>query len=178
MTWMRAKQDYDRDMPAERAEPTKAVAPSRAPQTERGSNVNIGPSIHVQGTLSGKEDLTIDGKVEGKICLKGHVLTIGANGLIQADLAAKTVIIHGKVSGNVSAKDKVEVAATGSVQGDINAPRVSIIDGAQFRGKIDMERGAGQSAAKEAAVKATAIPAVQQPSQRADGRHHPDRRGP
>ena len=86
MTWMRAKQDYDRDMPAERAEPTTAVAPSRAPQTERGSNVNIGPSIQVKGTLSGQEDLIIDGKVEGKICLKGHVLGDIVNSQLQKHL--------------------------------------------------------------------------------------------
>jgi cytoskeletal protein CcmA (bactofilin family) len=105
-------------------------------------NANIGQSVTIKGTLVGKEDLTIDGKVEGKIELEGHMLTIGEHGVIQADLQAKNIVIHGRVEGNASADDKVEISATGSVQGDVRAPRVAILDGATFKGGIDMEVGA------------------------------------
>ncbi|HXV76377.1 MAG TPA: polymer-forming cytoskeletal protein, partial [Candidatus Polarisedimenticolaceae bacterium] len=95
--------------------------------------------VHIKGTLSGREDLTVDGRVEGKITLKEHVLTIGANGQIDAELQAKAVIVHGKVTGNITADNKVEIANSGTVMGDIRAPRVSISDGAMFKGSIDMD---------------------------------------
>ena len=100
--------------------------------------VNIGQSVQIKGELSGNEDLTIEGMVEGKIMLKDHNLTIGANGRITAEVHAKTVVVVGQVSGNITADDKVEIAPSGSVEGDIRAPRVSISDGARFKGSIDM----------------------------------------
>ncbi|HUC44042.1 MAG TPA: polymer-forming cytoskeletal protein [Candidatus Sulfotelmatobacter sp.] len=102
--------------------------------------VNIGQSIHIKGELTGNEDLTIEGKVEGKVLLKDHNLTIGANGKITAEIQAKTVMVVGEVVGNITADDKVEVAATGSLRGDIVAPRVVLADGAKFKGSIDMDR--------------------------------------
>lgn len=102
--------------------------------------VNIGQSIHIKGELTGNEDLTIEGKVEGKVLLKDHNLTIGANGKITAEIQAKTVMVVGEVVGNITADDKVEVAATGSLRGDIVAPRVVLADGAKFKGAIDMDR--------------------------------------
>jgi cytoskeletal protein CcmA (bactofilin family) len=102
--------------------------------------VNIGQSIHIKGELTGNEDLTIEGKVEGKVFLKDHNLTIGANGKITAEIQAKTVMVVGEVVGNITADDKVEVAATGSTRGDIVAPRVVLADGAKFKGSIDMDR--------------------------------------
>lgn len=102
--------------------------------------VNIGQSIHIKGELSGNEDLTIEGKVEGKILLKDHHLTIGANGKITAEIQAKTVMVLGEVTGNITADDKVEVATSGTMRGDIVAPRVVLADGAKFKGAIDMDR--------------------------------------
>ena len=102
--------------------------------------VNIGQSIQIKGELTGNEDLTIEGKVDGKVFLKDHNLTIGANGKIAAEIHAKTVLVIGEVIGNVTADDKVEVAATGSMRGDILAPRVVLADGARFKGSIDMDR--------------------------------------
>jgi cytoskeletal protein CcmA (bactofilin family) len=104
-------------------------------------SANIGQSVHIKGTLVGKEDLTIDGKVEGEIRLEEHQLTIGQHGDIQAEVQAKDIVIHGQLDGNVSADDKVEISASGSVQGDIRARRVAIVDGATFKGSIDMEFG-------------------------------------
>ncbi len=105
--------------------------------------VNIGQSIQIKGELSGNEDLTVEGKVEGKIVLKDHNLTIGANGRITAEIQAKTVMVVGEVVGNITADDKVEIAATGSMKGDIVAPRVALADGARFKGSIDMDRKPG-----------------------------------
>lgn len=110
--------------------------------------VNIGQSVQIKGELNGNEDLTIDGMVDGKITVKDHNLTIGANGRITAEVHGKTVVVTGQVIGNITADDKVEIAPTGSVQGDIRAPRVAIADGARFKGSIDMEGGASGSLGK------------------------------
>ena len=104
--------------------------------------MNIGASIQIKGELQGDEDLTIDGKVEGKIDLRDHNLTIGPNGKIKADLFAKTIVIAGEVTGNASAAERVEIAPTGRLLGDIASPRITIADGAHFRGSVDMERSA------------------------------------
>jgi len=106
--------------------------------------VNIGQSIQIKGELTGNEDLTIEGKVDGKIVLKDHNLTIGANGRITAEVHAKTVLVVGEVTGNITADDKVEIAPTGSMKGDIIAPRVVLADGSRFKGSIDMDRKGAQ----------------------------------
>src|SRR5512132_996798 len=128
------------------APPAAEAAPGRtASEPHRGqerSAVNIGKSVVIKGELNGSEDLTIEGQVEGKIELRDHVLTIGPNGRIKAQVFSKAVVVLGKVSGNVSASEKVDIRETGSVEGDIVAPRVAIADGAYFRGSIDMQRSA------------------------------------
>ena len=95
----------------------------------------IGQSVQINGELTGQEDLIIDGKIDGKIVLKDHQLTIGANGHINAEVRA-----NGQVSGNIIADDKVEITPSGSVIGDITAPRVALADGSSFKGSIDMGR--------------------------------------
>jgi cytoskeletal protein CcmA (bactofilin family) len=95
--------------------------------------------------LSGSEDLTIEGHVEGKIELRQNVLTIGANGRIKAQVFAKSVVIFGEVTGNVTASEKVDIRDNGSVDGDIAAPRVAIAEGAHFRGSIDMQRSSSST---------------------------------
>ena len=102
--------------------------------------VNIGKSVVIKGELSGSEDLTIEGHVEGKIDLKGNVLTIGPNGKIKAEVFAKAVVVLGEVTGNVTASEKVDIRDNGSVDGDIASPRVAIAEGAHFRGSVDMQR--------------------------------------
>ena len=108
--------------------------------------VNIGKSVVIKGELSGSEDLTIEGHVEGRIDLKDNVLTIGPNGKIKAEVFAKAVIVLGEVNGNVTASEKVDIRDNGSVDGDIASPRVAIAEGAHFRGSVDMQR---QAAAKQ-----------------------------
>jgi cytoskeletal protein CcmA (bactofilin family) len=115
--------------------------------------VNIGKSVVIKGELNGSEDLTIEGHVEGTIHLRDHVLTIGPNGRIKAQVFAKSVVVLGEVTGNVTASDKVDIRDNGSVDGDIIAPRVAIAEGAHFRGSVDMQRKTGpQAAPKPAAV--------------------------
>ena len=115
--------------------------------------VNIGKSIVIKGELNGSEDLTIEGQVEGTIQLRDHVLTIGPNGRIKAQVFAKSVVVLGEVTGNVTATDKVDIRDNGSVDGDLVSPRVAIAEGAHFRGSVDMQRkGAAQPAAKPVAA--------------------------
>jgi cytoskeletal protein CcmA (bactofilin family) len=99
--------------------------------------------VVIKGELSGSEDLTIEGQVEGKIELRQNVLTIGPNGKIKAQVFAKSVIVLGEVVGNVTASEKVDIRDNGSVDGDLVSPRVAIAEGAHFRGSIDMQRGTG-----------------------------------
>ena len=132
-----------------------ARTPSAPSEPQRGlerTTVNIGKSVVIKGELSGSEDLTIEGQVDGKIELRQNVLTIGPNGKIKAQVFAKSVVILGEVTGNVTASEKVDIRDNGSVDGDIAAPRVAIAEGAHFRGSIDMQR----TGAKPADQKATA----------------------
>lgn len=103
-------------------------------------SASIGKSIVIKGEVSGSEDLTIEGHVEGKIELRDHILSVGSSGRVQAHIVAKAIVVHGEVTGNLTAADKVEIRENGSVEGDIVAPRVAIADGAKFRGSIDMRR--------------------------------------
>ncbi len=121
--------------------------------------VNIGKSVVIKGELNGSEDLTVEGHVEGTIHLKEHVLTIGPNGRIKAQVFAKAVIVLGEVTGNVTASEKVDIRDNGSVDGDIVSPRVAIAEGAHFRGSVDMQRKTG-AAQPQAAKPAAAAPAV------------------
>jgi cytoskeletal protein CcmA (bactofilin family) len=123
--------------------------------------VNIGKSVVIKGELNGSEDLTIEGHVEGTIQLRDHVLTIGPNGRIKAQVFAKSVIVLGEVTGNVTASDKVDIRDNGSVDGDIISPRVAIAEGAHFRGSVDMQRKAGQPAPKVELKAAGPVPAPQ-----------------
>lgn len=104
--------------------------------------VNIGKSVVIKGELSGSEDLTIEGHVEGKIELREHLLTIGPHGKIKAEVFAKAVVVLGEVTGNILATEKVDIRENGSVDGDIISPRVAIAEGAHFRGSVDMQRTA------------------------------------
>jgi cytoskeletal protein CcmA (bactofilin family) len=119
--------------------------PRRQQMMERDV-VNIGKSVVIKGELNGSEDLTVEGHVEGKIELRDHVLTIGPNGKIKAQVFAKAVIVLGEVNGNVTATEKVDIRDGGSVDGDIISPRVAIAEGAHFRGSVDMQRKGAQPA--------------------------------
>ena len=134
--------------PAPTIVPASVAAPQAESRRIERDLVNIGKSVVIKGELSGSEDLTIEGQVEGKIELKDNVLTIGPNGRIKAAVFAKAVIVLGEVNGNVTASEKVDIRDGGSVDGDIVSPRVAIAEGAHFRGTVDMQRKAGQPQAQ------------------------------
>ena len=132
---------------ASNVQPSTPVAQQAEPRRIERDLVNIGKSVVIKGELSGSEDLTIEGHVEGKIELKDHLLTIGPNGRIKAAVFAKAVIVLGEVNGNVTASEKVDIRDGGSVDGDIVSPRVAIAEGAHFRGSVDMQKKGGAATA-------------------------------
>ena len=127
--------------------------------------VNIGKSVIIKGELSGSEDLTIEGHVEGRIDLKDNVLTIGPNGKIKAEVFAKAVVVLGEVTGNVTASEKVDIRDNGSVDGDIASPRVAIAEGAHFRGSVDMQRQGNKPAQQQQQQQKPGQPQQGQPPQ-------------
>ena len=100
--------------------------------------LGMGKSVVINGELSASEDLTVEGCVEGKIQLSDHVLTVGSNARIKAQVTAKVIVVLGQVTGNLIATEKVDIRENGSVEGDITSPRVAIAEGAHFRGSVDM----------------------------------------
>ena len=151
--------------------PVTAGAPSPRPEASHTNMekdiVNIGKSVVIKGELNGSEDLTIEGHVEGTIQLRDHVLTIGPNGRIKAQVFAKSVIVLGEVTGNVTASDKVDIRDNGSVDGDIVSPRVAIAEGAHFRGSVDMQRKAVPAPKTDAKAATTPQPAAPMPQAQA-----------
>jgi len=149
--------------PAPPAPPVMSTPEASAPRVEPTRHqerevVNIGKSVVIKGDLSGSEDLTIEGQVEGKIELRENVLTIGPNGKIKATILAKAVVVQGEVQGNITATERVDIRDAGSVDGDLSAPRIAIADGAHFRGSIDMQKGTRPAEAKPAEVKPAVTP--------------------
>ena len=132
--------------------------------TTSGTQANIGTSVIIKGELSGNEELTIEGKVDGKIELRDHVLTIGPNGKIKAQVFAKSVIVMGQVTGNITATDTINIRDTGTVEGDINAPTVAISEGAQFQGCIAMQRQKTPQQAQGRPAEPSSRPKVSQSS--------------
>ena len=107
----------------------------------RTQNVTkIGSSVVIEGELTGRQDLIIDGRVDGTVCLPDHVLTVGPNGCIRADVVAKAVIVLGEVTGDIRATEKVDLRECGSVDGNIVSPSVSIVEGAHFLGSVVMQQ--------------------------------------
>lgn len=105
----------------------------------------IGKSIVFKGELTGDEDLEIEGAVEGNVRLINNQLTIGANGRVTAQIVAKTIIVVGRVKGNLTATERIEIQTTGVVEGDVKAPRLNVQEGAVLNGGIDMSATAGAS---------------------------------
>ena len=120
----------------------------RAPSGERRPAAWIGRSVRVEGKVISAEDLTIDGHVEGAIEVGDCSLTIGPSATIKADLIAKNVTISGAVTGNVRASERLDLRATGSVVGDIVAPRLVMAEGTLIVGKVDVAGGQKTSATK------------------------------
>ena len=105
------------------------------------------PSLRIKGSLSGNEDLLIEGQVEGEISLRKHNVTIGSSGKVKADIHGKCICVEGEVSGNLYGSEEVIVRRTGRVEGNAVSPRVTLENGAKFRGSIDMQRQGEEEAA-------------------------------
>lgn len=115
---------------------------SRAPSPHRsGGPATIGPSISFKGDVSGDEDLMIQGRVEGKVKLTKHNVTIGPEGRVKADVHGRTVVVEGQVEGDLRGEEQIILRHTAKVEGSIAAPRVTLEDGAVFRGAIEMDAG-------------------------------------
>lgn len=141
--WRKTEPD-DTQRPEARSPQPSSSTPSREPV--RGSErATIGPSIAIQGDVTGEEDLVIQGRVEGKVDLKQHSVTVGKNGRVRADVYGRTITIEGEVQGNLYGEEQIVVRQSGRVEGNITAPRVTLEDGARFKGSIDMETQKGRS---------------------------------
>jgi cytoskeletal protein CcmA (bactofilin family) len=140
--------------PTATPQPTPAAPPAAMPaavaapaprSAERPTH--LGKSVFIKGSITGGEDLYVDGRVEGTIDLAKSTVTIGLNGQVQADVTAREVIIQGKLSGNITASDRVEIRAQGALTGDVTCARISIEDGAFFKGGIDIQKSASSKVA-------------------------------
>jgi cytoskeletal protein CcmA (bactofilin family) len=125
-------------------------------QTEESQTGLLGLSLRVKGDISGTEDLQIDGSIEGRIQLLDRKLTVGAMAKLKADINARDVIVYGYVQGNVHATGKIEIKKGGSVHGDLTTAQILIEDGADFRGSIQIDRGAEKEAHKNVSLRSAA----------------------
>jgi cytoskeletal protein CcmA (bactofilin family) len=122
-------------------EPAVAPRPATGATTTTADQATIGKSLVIKGEVTGSESLYIDGRVEGSISLAGNRVTIGRNGVVAANISAREIVVLGKVRGNLTASDRVDIRSDGSLTGDVVAARISIEDGAFFKGGIDIRKG-------------------------------------
>jgi cytoskeletal protein CcmA (bactofilin family) len=133
--------------------PASPVIPFTTPSTSRLSSpssrnsARLGASLEIKGQITGSEDLQIDGKVDGPISLHGHELTVGSTAVLHSEIHAGEVTVSGKVVGNVHARGRVDIKKDGSIIGDISSARISIEDGAHFKGRIEIDPAKSQAAA-------------------------------
>jgi cytoskeletal protein CcmA (bactofilin family) len=122
-------------------EPAVAAPRPAMTTTTTADQATIGKSLVIKGEVTGSESLYIDGRVEGSISLAGNRVTIGRNGVVAANINAREIVVLGKVRGNLTASDRVDIRSDGSLTGDVVAARISIEDGAYFKGGIDIRKG-------------------------------------
>ena len=155
---------WKRNEPQPHAAPP--VQPAAPPARRSTESATIGASIRIKGDLSGDEDLLIQGQIQGKIKLQSHNVTVGPSGRVKADIHGRTIRVEGEVDGNLFGEEEIVIRASGRVQGNLQAPRVTLENGSNFKGSIDMDAGGGQrpAAAKPAAGAATAGRPASEPS--------------
>jgi cytoskeletal protein CcmA (bactofilin family) len=127
--------------------PFSVPSASRLGSSTSRSSARLGASIEIKGQVTGDEDLQIDGKVQGPISLRGHELIVGSTAQLNSEIHAGEVVVSGKVVGNVHARGRVDIKKDGSVTGDISTARISIEDGAHFKGRIEIDPTKSQAAA-------------------------------
>jgi cytoskeletal protein CcmA (bactofilin family) len=129
---------------------TTAAPASSTPANAARTGASISQGIKIKGEVTGSEDLYVDGQVEGKLNLSNGTLTIGPNGVVKADVDAREVVVSGRIDGNITAREKVQLWASGQVSGEVRTERLAIEDGASLRGKVE----AGKVPPKIAEVRA------------------------
>jgi cytoskeletal protein CcmA (bactofilin family) len=155
------------------ATPSVNVPPKETakPVAEARADVgHIGKSVVIRGELSGSEDLYLDGEVEGDINLRDHKLVIGPNGKIKASISARDVVIHGRVEGNISGSERVELKRCSTLIGNVSTQRVAIEDGAFFKGAIDIkENKESKSESRKPMAAAAAVSSSSSPANASSG---------
>ena len=134
--WNRQQDQDPQSEPTETGPPTEPAANRSAPSRQTAV---LGPSITIKGTLAGDEDLVVEGRVDGEISFPKHTVTVSKSGKIKADLKCKNIFVEGQVRGNLYGEEVVVIRASGKVNGNAVAPRVSLEDGCHFHGSIDMQ---------------------------------------
>jgi cytoskeletal protein CcmA (bactofilin family) len=127
--------------------PFNSSSTPRLSGTTARNSARLGANLEIKGHITGKEDLQIDGKVDGPISLNGHELTVGSTAQLNSEIHAGDVVVYGKVVGNVLARGRVDIKKDGSIIGDISSARISIEDGAHFKGRIEIDPAKSQAAA-------------------------------
>jgi len=145
------------------ATPEKISAPSNTPASS-GRSALIGPGIRVKGDISGNENLVIEGQVDGKVLLDENHVEVGQTGRVNADITARVIKIAGEVRGDITGTEKVIISRSGNVHGNIVAPRMTLEDGAIFKGSIDMD----PSDSAKTKLSGTAKKVVEKPAEKAD----------
>src|SRR5450755_3754837 len=136
--------------------PLDSTYPATSADRSSGGTARLGASLHVKGEITGNEDLAIDGSVEGLVQLEDRKLTIGASAKVTADVIAREVVVYGNVKGNLRARDRIEIKKDGSVVGDLTTARISIEDGAYFKGSIEIDKTGDEAEKSGRSSKVTA----------------------
>ena len=144
--------------PPRPAPPAPAFEPPGRTPPPTGDQATIGKGLFIKGEITGSESLFVDGKVEGSITLPGNRVTVGRNGQVAANITAREIVVLGKVRGNVAASDRVDIRAEGALTGDVTAARISIEDGAFFKGGIDIKKADAKPGVAAAPLAASDAP--------------------
>jgi cytoskeletal protein CcmA (bactofilin family) len=141
------------------AEPSPISAPKYATVNSM-EQCSIGRSLVIKGDVSGSESLFIDGRVEGSITLSGNAtrVTVGKNGVVMANLSAREVVVMGKLHGSVVATERLDIRSEGSLTGDVVTQRISIEEGAYFKGGIDISRKMAEAVEPAKSGKTVSMP--------------------
>ena len=143
MIWKKSEMEEATAQPLHQPQPQPQVQsqgppPPRPQNTAAKDRAMIGPSIEVKGSLAGGEDLYIEGRVEGKIEVRQHSVTVGKSGRVKADIFGRSIMVQGEVDGNLFGEEQIILHQSSAVHGNLQAPRVTIEDGSHFKGSIDM----------------------------------------
>ena len=137
-----------------------SIPQARFEPESRGGSATVGKAVKIVGQIFTKEDLYVDGEVEGTVEAMEHKLTIGPNGMVKATVRAREVVVLGSIAGNVEAADKLEIRKDAKLVGDIKTARIEIEDGAYFKGNIDIVRTEAKPAAAPSPKPQAVAPAM------------------